>query len=386
MKQLILFILLMMMMPQSMSAETDHVARFYFDDVEKLMVDHYEADFRQRAAGSRVLPLKRNLLSNEGHCWSDGVGMIVTLYLEDEHIIVVFREYANDVSHPTEVIDTLRVRAGKVTPLHDSTVKVTVEQVGNYKMLVYRNAQGVPVKSFYSISNDEMNNGYWSIFMHYVLDGNYLTGKEGEHAVFGPKMSFYEGDRYDCDPGMYAFRDEDTCLTIIYGGGRVNHGDPSSPKYGKMPGGGGAGALMGPMEWQVAPTVEGLKVKVSRDEKFVDHNPRVADGAVLTKVKCPYERLDGKWAFASVIPLTAGMLKFFPREVLTLMRGEIYARYGDTFADPATQRYFDDQPWYKRGSHKVQLTDLERFNYALIKQVEMQKNVGGKVWKKYNQK
>ena len=148
MKQTILFILLMMLIPQSVGADTDHVARFYFDDVDKVMGNHYAADFKQRAARSRVLPLKRNLLGDVGHCWSDGVGLIVTLYLEDEHPIEVIREYANDVSHPTEVIDTLRVRAGKVTPLHEPTVKVAVEQVGNYKMLVYRNAQGVPVKSF----------------------------------------------------------------------------------------------------------------------------------------------------------------------------------------------------------------------------------------------
>ena len=60
-----------------------------------------------------------------------------------------------------------------------------------------------------------------------------------------------------------------------------------------------------------------------------------------------------------------------PKEVLKLMRGEIYARYGDTFADPDTQAYFDAQPWYqKRPGEKITLTDIERYNYALIKQAE----------------
>ena len=80
------------------------------------------------------------------------------------------------------------------------------------------------------------------------------------------------------------------------------------------------------------------------------------------------------------------MLSIFPKEVLTLMRGEIYARHGDTFENPATQRYFDAQPWYKKSGNKVVLTDVERFNYALIKQVEMQLTAGEKEWKKYNEK
>jgi len=89
-------------------------------------------------------------------------------------------------------------------------------------------------------------------------------------------------------------------------------------------------------------------------------------------VQTPFEGLDGKWAIASVVPLNETLLRLFPKEVLTLMRGEIYARYGDTFKDSATQRYFDAQPWYKRksGNAPIRLTDVERFNYKLIKYVE----------------
>ena len=56
--------------------------------------------------------------------------------------------------------------------------------------------------------------------------------------------------------------------------------------------------------------------------------------------------------------------------MLTLMRGEIYARHGDTFKNPDTQRYFDAQPWYKKSKQPIKLTDVERFNYQLIKHVE----------------
>ena len=90
---------------------------------------------------------------------------------------------------------------------------------------------------------------------------------------------------------------------------------------------------------------------------------------VLTKVQCPWQGIDGKWAFASVIPLTHELLKLFPKETLELMRAEIYARHGDTFKSAANQKYFDQQPWYKKSGKKVILTDIEKFNVALIKQV-----------------
>lgn len=59
-----------------------------------------------------------------------------------------------------------------------------------------------------------------------------------------------------------------------------------------------------------------------------------------------------------------------PKEALVLMRGEIYARHGDTFRNPETQKYFNAQPWYKKSGKAVVLTDIERLNVALIKAEE----------------
>ena len=138
-----------------------------------------------------------------------------------------------------------------------------------------------------------------------------------------------------------------------------------------MPGGGGAGAKMGPMKWQVQLTSQGLLVKIVKDQPFVDHNPRLdnKDNNVLTKVQCPWQGVDGKWAFASVIPLTHELLKLFPRDALELMCAEIYARHGATFDDTETQNYFNAQKWYKKSKSPTELSDIEKFNAALIKQV-----------------
>ena len=127
---------------------------------------------------------------------------------------------------------------------------------------------------------------------------------------------------------------------------------------------------MGPMVWQVKFTQAGLDAVVTEDQRFVDHRPRLAQGNnVLTKVQCPWQGVDGKWAFASVIPLTHELLKLFPKDVLELMRAEIYARHGDTFKSAANQQYFDQQSWYKKKGKAVVLTDIERFNVALIKYI-----------------
>ena len=127
---------------------------------------------------------------------------------------------------------------------------------------------------------------------------------------------------------------------------------------------------MGPMAWQVKPTGDGLEACVAHDEPFVDHRPRLEEGTnVLTKVQCPWQGVDGKWAFSSVIPLTHELLRLFPKDVLELMRAEIYARHGDTFKSAANQQYFDQQSWYKKKGKAVVLTDIERFNVALIKYI-----------------
>ena len=187
-------------------------------------------------------------------------------------------------------------------------------------------------------------------------------------------MSHYTGYKYDYDPGFHDIGVEkgnrSRFLCHLWRWTREQRRPQRTPKYGKMPGGGGAGAIMGPMEWTVRPTIEGIMVHVDRDQKFVSHGPRVcAQGEErnLTKAQGPYEGLNGKWTFASVFPLTPTLLKIFPKEMLKYMRGEIYARYGDTFTDPEVQAYFDAQPWYqKRPGEKITLTDIERFNYNVI--------------------
>lgn len=342
-----------------------------------------QAELSHRFDKRQFVPAKSILLTNIEQFWTDGLDVFSTFYGSDGPELAMKATRYYDPKRRSNPSGVMKTKGKKITLSKDPSMTVTIEVLGGYKMLVVRNAEGAPVKAFYYMPFEDMQNGYWSLFLPTVLAGNYTTPK-GDNVVFGPKMPFYSGDKYDVDPGFYRFyiTPDYSSIDISYGAGRVNHGDPSSPKYGKMPGGGGAGALMGPMEWNITPTINGLTAKVTLDQKFVDHCPRIDKETELTKVQCPYEGIDGKWAFASVIPLTHSMLILFPADVLTLMRGEIYARHGDTFSNPDTQRYFDAQPWYKRSDKPVTLTDVERFNYDLIKQVENSKK-SNKEYQKY---
>lgn len=356
-----------------MKAQND--LRFNWCDlsqIEARLEEGIKSQMEHKNDKLQKLNAKAILTSDTEQLWTDGRFIFSTFYDWESKVIEAgfnrLMEPTSDMIEPHE----MKINGNKIKVSGNPTLFVTVEKLGEYTMLVYRNPQGAPVRAYYSITNDEANNGQWTLFLHYMLAGNYMINDE-ENSVFGIRQDFYTGKEYNTDPGIYRFflHPQDNIIYIEYGAGRISHGDPSSPNYDKMPGGGGAGALMGPMIWALKLTKQGLEVEVTLDERFVDHSPRLDTGSlnVLTKVQCPWQGVDGKWAFASMMPLTHELLKLFPKDVLELMRAEIYARHGDTFRSAANQQYFDQQPWYKKSNKPVVLTSIEQFNIALIKQV-----------------
>lgn len=339
---------------------------------EELLVEQQTRDAAHRLEKSKVLPIKNYLLGDTAHYWSNGRFVCVTMYDSSTREVEFYYDHASEPTKYMQPSHFLKIAGNKVRMKEKPHYKVTVEQLGTYTMLVYRNESGAPIHAYYSLSIEQWQEYRWCMAFYHLLAGNYTTANE-RNTVFGPRLPFYTGNKYDVDPGIFAYHlnTDYSTIDILYGGGRVSHGDPSSPNYDKMPGGGGAGAIMGPMEWKVRFTVDGLLAWVVSDERFVDHSPRLEDGVenVLTKVQCPWEGIDGKWAFASVLPLTDDLLRLFPKDVLELARAEIYARHGDTFKSAANQKYFDHQPWYKKSGKPVVLSDIEKFNVALIKQV-----------------
>ena len=379
---LCLCVAMMALMGLEMSAQYDGFVmpimhEYWVTDAGEVMRGRFASDLAARHATCKALPMLK-LLGQQEMTFTNGFFLFGAMYDTDEHVIDLYQRSDGNVTPEQwdDPIASMEVRGGVAVSSRDKNVRFTMERYGAYTMLVGRNRSRQPVCAYYNVTNEESNNGQWTLLAQQLLAGVYDT-PDGEHVVFGPRMEHYVGTDYlHRDPGVFnSYRASEgfTSLDILYGQGRPSQGDPSSPNYNKMPGGGGAGALMGPMMWRVRPTTEGLHIAVLDDQPFVDHSPRVADNGMVTFNQSPYEGIAGRWPITSVVPLTHQLLRLFPKEVLTLMRGEIYARHGDTFRDPATQRYFNAQPWYKPAGRSVSLTDIERFNYGLIKQVEQSK-------------
>lgn len=357
----------------------ERYARCYYDerDIDDTVTVLTTRQWAAHTGKHSIVKPSQTILDKESeHFWTDGVCVYSSWYDPKEHIVQF--GLMPDI-YPPEDCDEypgFRVRKGQLWADEVKRgTRVTTEQVAGRIMLVLRDSEGKAFKTFYHIDSDEYHYGVWTLLLPLLFSGNY-TVPSGENAVFGPRQEHYTGSEYSEDPGIFnAYRvvPDKRQIYILYGAGRVSRGDPSDPKWGKMPGGGGAAAIMGPMEWIITPTIDGLQATLLHDEPFVMHMPPIGkegDTVTLTLVQQPFNDLSGKWAFASVFPLTHKMLELYPKDVLTLMRGEIYARHGDTFKNPATQRYFDAQPWYRKSSKPIKLSDVERFNYQLIKQVE----------------
>lgn len=375
MKKKIFLLLAMITLINSGFAQVVHP--FRAEKVYNTLKEGIATDLEHRNDMVCLLNTKDTLMTGKVLYWCDGRYVFTTRYdLDDKKIFSGYNYHHTKDVVPTKEILSLNIVGDKVVEEYGDKLTVTVEQIGQYTMLVYRDAQNHPVKAFYSIEEMECKTNSWQdyIFIHYILAGNYCLEND-KHSVFGPKMDFYEGSKYDHDPGIFQieFVPETNLINVCYGKGRVSHGNPKSPKHGKVSGGGGAGAKMGPMKWQVQLTSQGLLVKILKDQPFVDHSPRLdnKDNNVLTKVQCPWEGIDGKWAFTSVMPLTHKLLRLFPKDALELMYVEILARHGNTFKDAKYQKYFDAQPWYKKNSTPTELTDIEQFNADLINEVIM---------------
>lgn len=304
------------------------------------------------ARKDKMKKLSNTDLMEEPSYWWDGETVYSLGYEDNDktRVLVPLREenvksYAF-TSRKTKRGTTLIVK-GKVG------WRVSMESLGPWTLLLFHDAKGNLVDCFIKTHPNDFRDcvNLQTISMHDLYDGVYETAT-GEKAVFGPVLKHYKDLKYEIDPGLFYCEVEEQSRKatgiIRFGEGRVSHGDPSSPKYGNMPGGGGAGAIMGPMEWAIHPIEGGLHVKIVQDQPFVDHKPDFpTDEFDLKKVQGPYADLPGLYAVASVRPLPKGLLHRLAKKDLRQMQKDIQAQHAN-------------------GS---KLTDIERINSSLIKAV-----------------
>lgn len=104
-----------------------------------------------------------------------------------------------------------------------------------------------------------------------------------------------------------------------------------------------------------------------------EHHPEApgpSTGALIAELSA--DRSQPRWAFLSHKPLLLPALYAADKELLRLMRNEIFARHGYRFANPQLRAYFEACHWYHpvADNSQVKLSDLEQLNVELLKNYE----------------
>lgn len=133
-------------------------------------------------------------------------------------------------------------------------------------------------------------------------------------------------------------------------------------------------------------TAEGIDLYdgISHIEAGADSLEWISRGELLAHLR-EYDvdqSVPGRWPEASTTLLTRGYLEPYPTEVLRLMRNEIFARHGRTFADKRlADFYYREGQWYSNAlQHPTpdQLSEIERLNVQLIKAIEQERKADSK--------
>lgn len=339
--------------------------------------------------------------------WTDGFYVYVLQSTEGKIYLEPISMQLLPEKQP-QTIELVR-KNGKLTEKSSKDV-VSHEIIGGWDLLVFRDKNQKTKNTFVSVTEKTASfDKMVERDIHIVYDGVYelFSVDEGEAAYpntlapIGSKLLFGsniygESVERGTDPGEYSLDGK----SIFFGDSRIKQVRMPSLNVEKRAGKdvflvdgrevsekefqqareesmqrgrGGHASLPGPTQWDVSLREQGLTV-VAHLHEGVAYNPFCGSYFTLTKVDDGYPELDGFYSFASVVPLTRGMLERFPKNALRLMQWEMYARHGLPIRDPAYKDYFNNRPWYKpTGSHTLDMTDLEVINFRLIQTIEFEK-------------
>ncbi|MBQ6653063.1 MAG: YARHG domain-containing protein [Prevotella sp.] len=315
----------------------------------------------------------------------------IEIYDDDTFADDSYQFYVNAKTKPMTVI--------RRSPDNSIALKATVgsrvshEQMGGYDLLVFCNAQNavtdVLIRHETKFESEKEEERMERDYME-QLDGIYEH--EAGTSVFGPTDYLPKDEYVHGDPGGYkiapatyegyGIKEGDNPRDyIIFGEGRIKNNPvpdyiegPNGERQPTPPGYGGHASIAGPIVWKVKLSAHGLSCEIVHQAEWVDHFPDFPQKFELKRTHSPYPDARGIYEIASRRPLTRPMLKRYPKAALRIMRNEILARHGYTFADAATKNYFSKQPWYEaKGNQNPKLSDIEKLNISLIKTIEAEK-------------
>lgn len=111
-----------------------------------------------------------------------------------------------------------------------------------------------------------------------------------------------------------------------------------------------------------------------KEEELARKNTSVPDPDIIQQdqPRTTYSGVQGDYPEASKQLLTANDLRYTSKEVLIIMRNEIFARHGYIFKRDDLYNHFAKKPWYNPQHEDVShlLTHIEKENIRLIKAFE----------------
>lgn len=380
-----------------------------FDSGEELKMEGLLHDFKLNpivnvvrdfvADGRRQLKLEAYKSLADNTHWYDG-NQSFLCFMDNGRIEVADEKTFTDdgmlfyINAKTKPMTVTRRSAGNPIALK-ATVgsRVSHEQINGYDLLVFRNPQGgvtdVLIRHESEFESESMERCIERDYME-QLDG--LYEHEKGKSVFGKGDFLPKGEYIHGDPGSYKFaygpypeygikNGDNLHDYIVFGEGRIKNNpvpayiiNEKGEKELPPPGYGGHASIAGPIVWKVKLSTYGLSCEITRQEEYVDHNPDFPQKFELRRTMSPYADSRGIYEIASRRPLTRAMLKRYPKAALRIMRNEILARHGYTFANAELKAYFSKQPWYKpTNNQNPKLSEIEKLNTSLIKTIEAEK-------------
>lgn len=217
--------------------------------------------------------------------------------------------------------------------------EVTLETIGNRKLLVARDEKGTItdvledlVGELYDKEIDDIHIAYAGEYVDYQKK-SWTFGTDGTITMPGKKTTKYTIiDIYDMPSNIITVDNKNF------------------------------------MEIEVSTT--GLNIyECNYDSENEDSN-RGKLIAKLRRKSSPFG--EGLCPYTSTMLINASLIGYYDNKMLRIVRNEIWARHGYRFSSADLQEYFNKQSWYKPvdDNSTIELSPLEKMNIAIIKSLE----------------
>lgn len=187
------------------------------------------------------------------------------------------------------------------------------------------------------------------------------TGREANEVMNDDLMDIISGKYATAEDVKFEFANDGSC---VFNGKPASYAMANLGEYGSP----SLHISVGDELYEVVPTVEGMTI-------YPVSIPEGAPGPMTGEE--PYAQLIAskdapRWDFLSWRICCDGAFGLLNKDVMRLMRNEMFASKGYLFSDAGLRSYFDSCNWYRpaKDNRAVKLNDVELLHVSLLKEHE----------------